>query len=448
MDRFAKLVTIAACALGACGAHAQSYQVGQYLGNMNEATRFTYNTMGSAAQHANYGANGPAFTSAANGIRMAGTATATIGGRAVPLTLLSRIPTAAVVTAARGLALANPATAAVTLLGFAAMQGWLTPANLEWNTDPATNLQKPLVRLELDPQSECDISPSTMAAWQAWVFTGVCSSAGVTCVPRVVVGPSSSPSVGAGQCALGRSASWAGPPPGTNPWDSGYTSVGKLAEPAYVRTPVTWDEATPDLVNNPPTDPNIVPELLKRGASFPRPVDQTLSGPSSQPGEKTTRQNADGSKTVTTTTHNYTYNQGNTAGNTSTNITNNTTTITTVTNISNEVVSEEIETTENKPTEDVPGMCDLYPDSLACQKLDAPTDVDLTTQDRSVSITPDSGWGGAGQCPASRYIYPQGQTIEIPFTLFCTYAEGLRPVIIALAWLSAGFILLGARGGD
>lgn len=93
-----------------------------------------------------------------------------------------------------------------------------------------------------------------------------------------------------------------------------------------------------------------------------------------------------------------------------------------------------------------PGLCDQYPDILACQKpnLDTPTAPDLPTKNVPVSIIPDGGWGASSaQCPAPRYVYPQGREIPIPFDLFCTYANGLRPVIIALAWLMAGFILLG-----
>jgi hypothetical protein len=97
--------------------NAQTYQVGQYLGNMSDINRLTYNTMGSAAQHANYSGAGANWTTLAsqNSIRMAGTASATIGGRTVPLTLISRMPIPTVATAVRAVGLANPATAAVTL---------------------------------------------------------------------------------------------------------------------------------------------------------------------------------------------------------------------------------------------------------------------------------------------------------------------------------------------
>lgn len=99
--------------------------------------------------------------------------------------------------------------------------------------------------------------------------------------------------------------------------------------------------------------------------------------------------------------------------------------------------------------EESPGLCDLYPDILACEKLDTPNGQDIPESEKSISITPDSGWGpDGGTCPAPRVIMTQGRSIPIPFDLFCTYMQGMRPIIIAMAWLSAAFILIGAREGN
>jgi len=99
--------------------------------------------------------------------------------------------------------------------------------------------------------------------------------------------------------------------------------------------------------------------------------------------------------------------------------------------------------------EDPPGLCDLYPDILACVKLDTPEAPDLPTSEKPISITPDGGWGAdGGTCPPPRQIMVQGRTIPIPFDLFCMYMSGLYPVVIAMAWLSAAFIVVGAREGS
>ncbi|WP_343593022.1 virulence factor TspB C-terminal domain-related protein [Paracidovorax wautersii] len=111
--------------------------------------------------------------------------------------------------------------------------------------------------------------------------------------------------------------------------------------------------------------------------------------------------------------------------------------------------SEPSENTNDKPREDSPDLCQLHPDILACQKLDEPPDTDLPSSEKPISITQDSGWGSmSATCPPPRHIIVQGRDIPIPFDLFCQYMEGMRPIIVAMAWLSAAFILLGAREGD
>ncbi|WP_367068617.1 virulence factor TspB C-terminal domain-related protein [Oryzisolibacter sp. LB2S] len=104
--------------------------------------------------------------------------------------------------------------------------------------------------------------------------------------------------------------------------------------------------------------------------------------------------------------------------------------------------------TGDKPKED-PGLCELYPDILACVKLDTPDEEELPESEKPIAVTPDAGWGpDGGSCPAPRMLTVQGRQIPIPFDLFCVYMSGLRPIIIAMAWLSAAFILVGAREGD
>ena len=104
---------------------------------------------------------------------------------------------------------------------------------------------------------------------------------------------------------------------------------------------------------------------------------------------------------------------------------------------------------EGTPKEEKNDLCALHPEILACADLDTPTAEDLETEDRGGPITPDSGWGSENaSCPAPRVLTVQGRQIPIPYTLFCTYMEGIRPLVIAMAWLSAGFILLGRKGGD
>ena len=99
--------------------------------------------------------------------------------------------------------------------------------------------------------------------------------------------------------------------------------------------------------------------------------------------------------------------------------------------------------------EKTPGLCDMYPDILACQKpnLDTPTIDQIQTKDAVITITPDSGWGADNAaCPAPRHLSAANSNFE--FDLLCQFMTGIRPVIIAIAWLSAAMILIGFKRGE
>lgn len=99
-----------------------------------------------------------------------------------------------------------------------------------------------------------------------------------------------------------------------------------------------------------------------------------------------------------------------------------------------------------KPTpEEQKDLCEKNPDILACSKpeFDTPDEADLQTVDKEVSISPESGWGSGGSCPAPRHL--PGANLDIPFTQYCDFMSGIKPIVLALAWLSAAMILIGAR---
>lgn len=52
-----------------------------------------------------------------------------------------------------------------------------------------------------------------------------------------------------------------------------------------------------------------------------------------------------------------------------------------------------------------------------------------------------SGFGGSGSCPADIQVQvPPFGSIKIPFTFICDFATKIRPIVIALGWIVAGFI--------
>ena len=68
------------------------------------------------------------------------------------------------------------------------------------------------------------------------------------------------------------------------------------------------------------------------------------------------------------------------------------------------------------------------------EELDVSGEIDLDDS--------GSGFGGSMSCPAdiSMNIPPFGQ-IVLPFTFICEWAAKIRPIVIAMGWLIAGFIV-------
>jgi hypothetical protein len=92
-------------------------------------------------------------------------------------------------------------------------------------------------------------------------------------------------------------------------------------------------------------------------------------------------------------------------------------------------------------------FCKDNPESSICvgQNFGEVNDVDLTDKPINVSITPilEGALGQAGSCPAPRAITLGGQTKYFDYTTFCNFSNGIRPVILAFAWLLAAGILVG-----
>lgn len=66
----------------------------------------------------------------------------------------------------------------------------------------------------------------------------------------------------------------------------------------------------------------------------------------------------------------------------------------------------------------------------------------LTDQVKNVAITPVSV-GGAGSCPAPSPMVLHGQTYYFDWTTYCNFANMIKPILLAFAWLAAAGILVG-----
>ena len=199
----------------------------------------------------------------------------------------------------------------------------------------------------------------------------------------------------------------------------------------------------PENVNKVPSAvlKSVVESLDSRSENFyppdaPLPAISGVSGPSSQTGQpvSTTTTTDGGTKTVTTTpVYNYTY-----SGDT---ITYNITETTITNNTQNGQTTTET-TTTTKPADK--GMCDLYPDALACAKLGEAKDSVITPIIKNVDISPENVALPSG-CPADLAL-PGGRVVS--YASACDAAQKMRPLVIAAGVFSALLIAVAAIRGN
>lgn len=89
------------------------------------------------------------------------------------------------------------------------------------------------------------------------------------------------------------------------------------------------------------------------------------------------------------------------------------------------------------------GLCDQYPDILACEKLRPPEPDEIESKEVDFDFQPESGFNGAGVCPQPISVTLDGRTYSFKWDGLCNALELLKPLMLAFAWVFAAFILLG-----
>lgn len=103
------------------------------------------------------------------------------------------------------------------------------------------------------------------------------------------------------------------------------------------------------------------------------------------------------------------------------------------------------DTTSQDNTKETP-FCTLYPESLACAKMGTPEEAgNLDSKAMGVESITIQTFGSSATCPAPIPL-PHGS--ELSFEWPCRMAEGVKPFLLALAWLAAGLIVIGAMRND
>lgn len=89
-------------------------------------------------------------------------------------------------------------------------------------------------------------------------------------------------------------------------------------------------------------------------------------------------------------------------------------------------------------------FCADNPQSSLCAAEDFGTVSETALGERSISvaITPVAV-GSAGSCPAPSPLTINGHTEYFQWTTYCNFANGIKPILLAFAWLSAAGLLVG-----
>ena len=105
--------------------------------------------------------------------------------------------------------------------------------------------------------------------------------------------------------------------------------------------------------------------------------------------------------------------------------------------------------TQPKP-EDQQSLCEKHPDIVACQKLGELQPETLQTKTVTLTIERSDGFGpSTGTCPAPKTATIMGKQVAFQWDLLCDFANGIRPLLIGFAYLSAALAFMGlTRRGD
>lgn len=96
--------------------------------------------------------------------------------------------------------------------------------------------------------------------------------------------------------------------------------------------------------------------------------------------------------------------------------------------------------------EDKQDFCDKHPDVIACQKMDEPEDPgELKTKAVDLDFQVQSGYAGSAVCPAPMTYEAFGHVLSLSWQPFCDSLAMVKNLLLAFAWISAAFILLGAK---
>lgn len=105
------------------------------------------------------------------------------------------------------------------------------------------------------------------------------------------------------------------------------------------------------------------------------------------------------------------------------------------------VTSTSTSSTEPSPAGDGTDPCKADPGRLGCIGLGTVDDVEVPAADKTITFTPDPGWGSVGECPTPPTITFLGKSIVVSNDGFCTGLLMLRGIVLVFASLVAARIV-------
>lgn len=193
-------------------------------------------------------------------------------------------------------------------------------------------------------------------------------------------------------------------------------------------------------------DPTAAPDVVKGWLDSGKPIYGAdpvgITGPTVGPSVSTRTDTTDGTGTTTkieTTQPRYTY--------TPTKIGITPETTTTTTHPDGSVTGTTSTTTGSNPssgTTTLPDYCVDHPERIGCKEITEAPNVPFEPTEVPVQMNPQD-WGGGGGCPADRVLNLHGITVNWSWAPLCDFMTGIRFAVVAMAWISAISIFVGAR---
>lgn len=391
--------------------HASEYQVGQYLGNLNDLGRYWYTTNASSLANAPY-ASTALSTIEGTDIVVAGRGSlAVAAGRNAAITVATRVPLAEVAAGAARI-MGGPLGVAV-VFGMPYLLEWLNKSDIQVvGTGPATKLQT--------------VRPGMLTTYytafyfqEGMTAAGACHRSWIAIYGNTTDGNDYVPNDAGTRCEAIRNL-------GNDLQMWHYSVPGGTAQ--------TIDIAPKDMptyLKGQPNSGNILPEVLDKGG-YVTPGTSSVTGPSSTPTITTTTTNADGTTTTTNDVTNLTYNgntvttTNNTTNNNFNPVTNTTTTTSTTTTAPVDAKAED--------------FCIANPDRAGCAKLGNPIPDTIKKTSNAITVTPVI-FASSSACPAPLSFTVRSSTYSVGYTPLCDRLAMLKYLFLAMAAFLSAWIL-------